>query len=143
MNPTFHLSNATNTMTIHTILDAFLSIPWKDEIWLVSVMVFHLITPICLIPLRSFTSLLLCVLFFLLGTVWCSDWINEVAANHWNSFATEQYFDSSGYFLSCIWSIPAILNSLIITVLLFLQVNTLLVRCKRLQMAHQQHVKKD
>ncbi|CAH8834287.1 unnamed protein product [Trichobilharzia szidati] len=66
-----------------------------------------------------------------------------IIVNLLSSFATEQYFDSSGYFLSCIWSIPAILNSLIITVLLFLQVNTLLVRCKRLQMAHQQHVKKD
>ncbi|CAH8460707.1 unnamed protein product [Heterobilharzia americana] len=118
MNLSSHFFNTTNTVTVNTVFEALALIPWKNELWLVSLIGFHIITSMCLIVLRNFTNLLLCVLFFLLGTVWCSDWINEIAANRWNLFATEQYFDSRGYFISCIWSIPAILNSLVITVLL-------------------------
>ncbi|CAH8485439.1 unnamed protein product [Schistosoma curassoni] len=102
-------------------------IPWTSELWLVSLIGFHFLTSICVIAFRKCTNLLLCILLIsrkvsciivynIVGTVWFSHRINEFAANNWNLFATEQYFDSYGYFISCIWNIPVILNSLLIVV---------------------------
>ncbi|KAK4473447.1 hypothetical protein MN116_002816, partial [Schistosoma mekongi] len=121
----------------------FTYIPWRNELWLVSLIGFHILTFVGIIAFRKRTNFLLCSLFIFLGTVWCSQWINELAASNWNMFATEQYFDSFGYFISCIWSIPVILNSLTIIVLLFLQINSLIVRSKRLQVANKKYVKKE
>nr|AAW26862.1 SJCHGC02446 protein [Schistosoma japonicum] len=143
MNPSLQFLDTASNATVHSIYRTILSISWRNELWLVSLIGFHILTSVCIIVLRKRTNFLLCILFIFLGTVWCSQWINELAASYWNMFATEQYFDSYGYFISCIWSIPVILNSLTIIVLLVLQINSLVVQSKRLQVANKKHLKKE
>ncbi|KAA3671185.1 transmembrane protein 18, partial [Paragonimus westermani] len=48
-------------------------------------------------------------------------------------FATDQYFDSHGFFILCVWSAPILINAMLITILLLLQVGQLLVQKKRLE----------
>ncbi|CAH8458602.1 unnamed protein product [Schistosoma turkestanicum] len=137
MNLSVRFLETTVNDTVNTIYGTILSIPWSNELWLVSLIGFHFLVSVCIIAFRKRTDLLLCILFISLGTVWCSHWINELAANNWNLFATEQYFDSYGYFISCIWNIPAILNSLLIVI------NSLLIQSKRLQIAGKKRTKID
>ncbi|CAH8478701.1 unnamed protein product [Schistosoma intercalatum] len=143
MNFSFQSLDITTNPTVNTIYGTILSIPWTSELWLVSLIGFHFLTSVCVIAFRKCTNLLLCILLISLGTVWFSHRINEFAANNWNLFATEQYFDSYGYFISCIWNIPVILNSLLIVLLLVLQINSLIIQCKRLQIANKKRLKTD
>ncbi|CAH2011014.1 unnamed protein product [Acanthoscelides obtectus] len=54
------------------------------------------------------------VLFFcLLLLVYFSESINELAATNWKIFSRQQYFDSNGLFISVVFSIPILLNCIL------------------------------
>lgn len=65
---------------------------------------------------------LVCLLFrsifclFTVLLVYFSETINELAAIHWRSFSRQQYFDSSGLFISTVFSIPILLNCMLMIV---------------------------
>lgn len=48
--------------------------------------------------------------------VYFSENINELAAIHWKSFSRQQYFDSNGLFISTVFSIPILLNCMLMIV---------------------------
>jgi hypothetical protein len=49
-------------------------------------------------------------------SVYFSETINRLAAERWKEFATRQYFDSSGLFISVVFSIPALFNCMVVVV---------------------------
>lgn len=42
--------------------------------------------------------------------------INELAARNWQLFSRQQYFDSDGFFISVVFSMPILLNCMLILV---------------------------
>lgn len=48
--------------------------------------------------------------------VYFSETINELAAIHWRTFSRQQYFDSNGLFISTVFSIPILLNCMLMIV---------------------------
>lgn len=48
--------------------------------------------------------------------VYFSESINELAAFHWSSFSRQQYFDSQGLFISVVFSVPILLNCMVLVV---------------------------
>lgn len=48
--------------------------------------------------------------------VYFSETINEIAAIHWKSFSRQQYFDSNGLFIATVFSIPILLNCMLMIV---------------------------
>lgn len=48
--------------------------------------------------------------------VYFSESLNELAARHWSSFSRQQYFDSQGLFISVVFSVPLLLNCMILVV---------------------------
>lgn len=50
-----------------------------------------------------------------------SETINELGAEHWQSFSRQQYFDSNGLFISTVFSIPILLNCMLMIVSLNLK----------------------
>lgn len=48
--------------------------------------------------------------------VYFSETINTLAAEHWRLFSREQYFDSNGLFISTVFSIPILLNCMLMIV---------------------------
>ncbi|KAF8560852.1 hypothetical protein P879_07320 [Paragonimus westermani] len=108
-------------------------IPWRNEPWLFIVAAFHVCIMLLSICRRAHPNFLSFILFCLLGGCLCSPWLNELAATHWRLFATDQYFDSHGFFILCVWSAPILINAMLITILLLLQVGQLLVQKKRLE----------
>lgn len=48
--------------------------------------------------------------------VYFSEALNELAAQHWRSFSSHQYFDSQGMFISLVFSTPLLVNCIIMVV---------------------------
>lgn len=48
--------------------------------------------------------------------VYFSESINELAASNWSSFSRQQYFDSQGFFISVVFSVPILLNCMVLVV---------------------------
>ncbi|TMW45162.1 hypothetical protein DOY81_009764 [Sarcophaga bullata] len=48
------------------------------------------------------------------SAVYFSESINEYAALNWRSFSKQQYFDSNGLFISTVFSIPILLNCMLL-----------------------------
>lgn len=69
----------------------------------------------------SFDFQLFLVVFTVL-LVYFTETINELAAQHWQSFSKQQYFDSNGLFISTVFSIPILLNCMLMIVSIFLQI---------------------
>ncbi|KAK7461547.1 hypothetical protein BaRGS_00038693 [Batillaria attramentaria] len=92
------------------------SIDWSEP-WFLGLGAFHL-TCMSVTYFTRRNTTLQCVAFaFFLVMVACSEYINEFASNHWRSFARQQYFDSSGLFISVVLSMPLLVNCLVIIVM--------------------------
>lgn len=62
-----------------------------------------------------FSPLLSC-LFLSVSVVYFSESINEYAALNWRTFSKQQYFDDNGLFISTVFSIPILLNCMLLIV---------------------------
>ena len=54
------------------------------------------------------------LLVALLAVVRCAEWINGVAGRHWELFASQQYFDKHGVFVSVMLSVNLLLAAFFI-----------------------------
>ncbi|NP_001090050.1 transmembrane protein 18 [Xenopus laevis] len=90
-------------------------IDWTEP-WLIGLAAFHILCFI--VTYISFKSYPLQICHFLLMVVLvsCAEYINEFAAMHWRAYSKQQYFDSSGMFISLAFSAPLLCNTIIIVV---------------------------
>lgn len=51
-----------------------------------------------------------------MSIVYFSESINEYAALNWRTFSKQQYFDDNGLFISTVFSIPILLNCMLLIV---------------------------
>lgn len=54
---------------------------------------------------------------FVVGGVYLAERLNKLLGENWGTFATQNYFDSHGIFLSTLWSGPLLVIAIIILVL--------------------------
>lgn len=64
----------------------------------------------------SYNMIILC---FSVLMVFFSESINEFASKNWALFSRQQYFDSKGLFISIVFSVPILLNCMIMVVSIF------------------------
>jgi hypothetical protein len=89
-----------------------------SEWWLVSVQTFHVLM-FCLVIVshRANWHLLSAVTFlFLLTLMYFAQTINTLAAQNYDQFTKEQYFDSDGLFITLILLLPCALNCILFIV---------------------------
>ncbi|XP_075168415.1 transmembrane protein 18 [Haematobia irritans] len=90
-----------------------MSIDWWDW-WLIGLVLLHIITTTTTLMTRNNTNFQIFLFLILLSAVYFSESINEYAALNWRSFSKQQYFDSNGLFISTVFSIPILLNCMIL-----------------------------
>ncbi|PSN38165.1 hypothetical protein C0J52_14546 [Blattella germanica] len=88
------------------------SIDWHDP-WLVGLIIFHVIITLMTLLTRNHSNFQVLLFLALLLLVYFSESINEIAATNWNFFSRQQYFDSQGMFISLVFSVPILLNCMI------------------------------
>jgi hypothetical protein len=64
------------------------------------------------------------------GLVRCAEYINSLASQHWESFATQNYFDERGIFVAIMFCTPLLLDSLIMLLMFLREAGQLLVQVK-------------
>ncbi|KAH8407529.1 hypothetical protein KR222_004921 [Zaprionus bogoriensis] len=90
-----------------------LSIDWKDP-WLIALILLHVLTTSTALLTRNNTNFQVFLFLVLLSVVYFSESINEYAALNWRSFSKQQYFDNNGLFISTVFSIPILLNCMLL-----------------------------
>ncbi|XP_017068741.1 transmembrane protein 18 [Drosophila eugracilis] len=90
-----------------------LSIDWKDP-WLIGLILVHILTTTTALLSRNNTNFQVFLFLVLLMAVYFTESINEFAAQNWSSFSKQQYFDSNGLFISTVFSIPILLNCMLL-----------------------------
>ncbi|KAJ3655581.1 hypothetical protein Zmor_014704 [Zophobas morio] len=97
-------------------IDGFLSfiwsIDWRDP-WLIALFTFHITIFIMAIFTRNYGNFQALLFFCLLLLVYFSESINKLASNNWKIFSRQQYFDSNGLFISVVFSMPILLNCML------------------------------
>ncbi|KAM4695560.1 transmembrane protein 18 [Discoglossus pictus] len=90
-------------------------IDWTEP-WLIGLIVCHILCFLVTCITFKFYKLQICHFLFMVALVSCAEYINEYAALHWRSYSKQQYFDSSGMFISLVFSAPLLCNTIIIVV---------------------------
>mmetsp|Transcript_15004 Transcript_15004/g.30913 ORF Transcript_15004/g.30913 Transcript_15004/m.30913 type:complete len:302 (-) Transcript_15004:411-1316(-) len=83
-----------------------------------------------------------CLLVFIAAVVRSAEWLNAQGEEHWESFATQDYFDKKGIFVGIMLSGPLLLDSLMMLVFFIMEAATLLVQVKRTEIQRKKVGKK-
>lgn len=129
------------------------SIEWRDP-WLIALISFHIIITVTCFSTRNYGNFQVVLFIILLLLVYFSENINELAARNWALFSRQQYFDSKGLFISVVFSIPILLNCMIMVGSWLYQSTQIMTNLKKAQLRQrlkemnsireqQQHVKSD
>eukprot|EP00117_Sycon_ciliatum_P041017 scpid18905/ scgid30066/ Transmembrane protein 18 len=114
------------------------AIDWTQP-WLIALMVFHLSCTVFIVLARHHVLTMLVPLFAVFFVLCApASYINEWAADNHTLFATEQYFDSAGMFISIVYSLPMMLNAILILVFMLIEVSHMVVSVKRTELRHRQ-----
>jgi len=71
------------------------------------------------------------LLVFIGVVVRSAEWLNSQGEQHWESFATQDYFDKQGIFIGIMFCAPLLLNSLMMLLFYMSEASTLLIQVKR------------
>ena len=71
-----------------------------------------------------------------------AEWLNEKGAEHWESFATQNYFDKRGIFLAIMLSGPLLFDVLMMLLLFIREAAMLLVTVKRTEIQRKKESQK-
>nr|CAG8480807.1 3848_t:CDS:2 [Entrophospora candida] len=93
--------------------DAFINaVDWKQPL-LIGIFTFHILTLYLLIIFRNNANSLSILTFGLLFLTGFASKFNDIANKYWESFSTDNYFDKSGFFITMVFSFPALINATI------------------------------
>jgi transmembrane protein 18 len=63
-----------------------------------------------------------------------AEFLNGIAARHWQSFASQNYFDRSGIFIGIFFSGPLLLNCFMMLTLMIREASSLLIEVKTMEL---------
>lgn len=120
----------------------FHSIDWKEP-WLIGLLSFHAFLLLVTIISRRHINFQMCLFLLALAGVYLAERLNTVLAENWQSFATQNYFDTHGIFLSVLWSGPLLIISIVILINTMFSLCYLIVRWKRAELRHRARLARD
>eukprot|EP00011_Vannellida_sp_DIVA3-517-6-12_P011818 CAMPEP_0114622126 /NCGR_PEP_ID=MMETSP0168-20121206/9581_1 /TAXON_ID=95228 ORGANISM="Vannella sp., Strain DIVA3 517/6/12" /NCGR_SAMPLE_ID=MMETSP0168 /ASSEMBLY_ACC=CAM_ASM_000044 /LENGTH=172 /DNA_ID=CAMNT_0001833341 /DNA_START=183 /DNA_END=701 /DNA_ORIENTATION=- len=114
------------------VLGFYHAVCWTDP-FVVVVLSWHVLCLAYLVLCWRNTEALLGLWFTQLMLVFMASWVNEYCSASWALFASQDYFDTSGLFISTIYSLPMLLMSLVILARMTWQAGQLLIQVKSKQ----------
>ncbi|XP_034952498.1 transmembrane protein 18 [Chelonus insularis] len=128
------------TDTIDGVWPFLQSIEWKDP-WLAILLAFHIAVTMTALMTRNHANFQILLFLVLLLLVYFSESINEAAASNWMAFSRQQYFDSKGLFISIVFSVPILMNCMIMVASWLYQSSQLMTSLKRAQLRQQAKIR--
>ncbi|XP_038695611.1 transmembrane protein 18-like [Tripterygium wilfordii] len=120
----------------------FHAIDWKEP-WLMSLLVFHLVLLIATVMSRKNTNFQMFLFLLSLAGVYLAERLNGILSGNWRNFATQNYFDPQGVFLSVLGSGPLLVIALIILINTLFSLCYLIVRWKRAELRHRERLSRN
>ncbi|WVZ98677.1 hypothetical protein U9M48_044083 [Paspalum notatum var. saurae] len=118
------------------------AIDWTEP-WLMCLMAFHVVLLLTAVGFRRNANLQLFLLFLAYSGVYLAEKMNKYLEEHWKSFASRNYFDRSGVFISVVWSGPLIFISVVSVVCSLIALCQLMVKWKRAELRHRARLARD
>ncbi|KDO83943.1 hypothetical protein CISIN_1g031229mg [Citrus sinensis] len=120
----------------------FHAIDWKEP-WLMGLMAFHFVLLVVAISSRKNLNFQMYLFLLALAGVYFAENLNRVLGSNWKRFATQNYFDSHGIFLSALWSGPLLFIAIIILVNTLFSLCSLIVRWKKAELRHRARISRN
>lgn len=128
-------------MSVKDSFDAFRSaIKWSEP-FIMGLITFHIVilfTTLFVTTRRCGIVPRMLLLFFVAVMVRSAEMLNRYGANNWETFATQNYFDEKGIFISIMMSAPLLMVSFIMLISYLREASGLLVQVKRQQLKEKQ-----
>ncbi|CAN9507433.1 unnamed protein product [Ophioblennius macclurei] len=125
--------DAFSKLRITSIWTFLMSVQWSEP-WLVGLLVFHAVCVLVTVVTCRFYRAQICHFLLIVALVYSAEYLNELAALNWRSFSEFQYFDSKGMFISLVFSIPLLLNAVIIVMVWVYRTFSTMTELKTLQL---------
>jgi len=106
------------------------AVDWNER-WLLGLGAFHVFVWVVMIASRRNSDAQMVLLVTILGLVYSAEWINSLAADHWQEFARQNYFDRRGVFVSIMFSAPLLCAALLVLLNSLRAASSLLIQVKR------------
>lgn len=119
----------------HNLMAFFHAIHWKEP-WLIGLLGFHVLLLLLTILSRGHINSQMCLFLLAVAGVYCAENLNQFLLVHWQTFATQNYFDSNGLFLSVLWSGPLLVIAILILINTLFSLCYLIVQWKRAELRH-------
>lgn len=95
---------------------------------------FHIVCSCVTVVTCRYYKAQICHFLFMVSLVYSAEYLNELAAMNWKFFSNFQYFDSKGMFISLVFSIPLLLNTVIIVMVWVYRTFSTMTELKTLQL---------
>uniref|UniRef100_A0A1A7X7V5 Transmembrane protein 18 n=2 Tax=Iconisemion striatum TaxID=60296 RepID=A0A1A7X7V5_9TELE len=102
-----------SNLRITSIWTFLMSVQWSEP-WLIGLIVFHVVCLFLTVVTCRYYRAQICHFLLIVSLVYSAEYLNELAAMNWRAFSNFQYFDSKGMFISLVYSVPLLLNAIII-----------------------------
>ncbi|XP_020488551.1 transmembrane protein 18 [Labrus bergylta] len=122
-----------SNLRITSIWTFLMSVQWSEP-WLIGMLVFHVVCLFLTVLTCRYYKAQICLFMLMAGLVYSAEYLNEFAAMNWRSFSNFQYFDSKGMFISLVYSIPLLLNTVIIVMVWVYRTFSTMTELKTLQL---------
>lgn len=109
------------------------SLDFKDP-FIIGLFLLHICLLFTILLTRQFPNFQIFLFLILLSTVYFSEYINEILASKWELIMRQNYLDSSGMFLSICFSMPILINCILIIGLWLYDSMQTMVKVKKLQL---------
>ncbi|XP_058470268.1 transmembrane protein 18 [Solea solea] len=122
-----------SNLRITSIWSFLMSVQWSEP-WLIGLMVSHVVCLFVTVVTCRYYRAQICHFLLMVALVYGAEHLNELAAMNWMSFSNFQYFDSKGMFISLVFSIPLLLNTVIIVMVWVYRTFSTMTELKTLQL---------
>ncbi|XP_062871368.1 transmembrane protein 18 [Trichomycterus rosablanca] len=125
--------DAFSNVRITSIWTFLQSVDWTEP-WLLGLIAFHITCFVFTVFTCKYYRLQILHFLLMVVMVCSAEYLNEVAAMNWRSFSKFQYFDSKGMFISLVYSVPLLFNTIIIVAVWVKRTFTTMTELKTLQL---------